>query len=109
MSNLFYNSRVEKKPKTDQFTDTKRVAKLGTKAYPLTLVVSSQERKDEIEAILAENSLIADIELDADAKENTLELDGILNKPKPTVFEKTPKRNDPCSCGSGKKYKKCCG
>ena len=20
----------------------------------------------------------------------------------------TPKRNDPCSCGSGKKYKKCC-
>jgi uncharacterized protein len=21
----------------------------------------------------------------------------------------TPGRNDPCSCGSGKKYKKCCG
>jgi hypothetical protein len=20
-----------------------------------------------------------------------------------------PSRNDPCSCGSGKKYKKCCG
>jgi uncharacterized protein YecA (UPF0149 family) len=20
-----------------------------------------------------------------------------------------PGRNDPCSCGSGKKYKKCCG
>ncbi len=24
------------------------------------------------------------------------------------VAEKTPGRNDPCSCGSGKKYKKCC-
>lgn len=23
--------------------------------------------------------------------------------------EKKPGRNDPCSCGSGKKYKKCCG
>ena len=23
--------------------------------------------------------------------------------------EKTPGRNDPCPCGSGKKYKKCCG
>ncbi len=23
--------------------------------------------------------------------------------------EETPGRNDPCSCGSGKKYKKCCG
>ncbi|WP_287420189.1 SEC-C metal-binding domain-containing protein [Reinekea sp.] len=22
---------------------------------------------------------------------------------------KTPNRNDPCSCDSGKKYKKCCG
>ena len=25
------------------------------------------------------------------------------------VKEDTPGRNDPCSCGSGKKYKKCCG
>jgi len=24
-------------------------------------------------------------------------------------FEKKPKRNDPCPCGSGKKYKSCCG
>jgi SEC-C motif-containing protein len=28
-----------------------------------------------------------------------------------TIFRTTPKvgRNDPCSCGSGKKYKHCCG
>ena len=25
------------------------------------------------------------------------------------IREATPGRNDPCSCGSGKKYKKCCG
>ena len=25
------------------------------------------------------------------------------------VKEETPGRNDPCICGSGKKYKKCCG
>jgi hypothetical protein len=25
------------------------------------------------------------------------------------IKDKTPGRNDPCSCGSGKKYKKCCG
>lgn len=25
------------------------------------------------------------------------------------IREKMPGRNDPCSCGSGKKYKKCCG
>ncbi len=27
----------------------------------------------------------------------------------PAVAKKTVGRNDPCSCGSGKKYKKCCG
>ena len=25
------------------------------------------------------------------------------------IKEATPGRNDPCSCGSGKKFKKCCG
>jgi SEC-C motif-containing protein len=36
--------------------------------------------------------------------------DGEMVGEKPTVRE-TPKvgRNDPCPCGSGKKYKKCCG
>jgi len=30
-------------------------------------------------------------------------------KPKPVTVEKRIGRNDPCPCGSGKKYKKCCG
>ena len=30
-------------------------------------------------------------------------------KSKIVVKEKTPGRNDPCPCGSGLKYKKCCG
>ncbi|MGN1324764.1 MAG: SEC-C metal-binding domain-containing protein, partial [Candidatus Spyradenecus sp.] len=37
-------------------------------------------------------------------------IDGELVKPKPIVNEQPrPGRNDPCPCGSGKKYKKCCG
>ncbi len=30
-------------------------------------------------------------------------------KSKTVVKDKEPGRNDPCPCGSGKKYKKCCG
>ncbi len=30
-------------------------------------------------------------------------------KKKPVKSDKTPGRNDPCPCGSGKKYKNCCG
>ena len=39
---------------------------------------------------------------------NLSEKEGGMNK---TVVNKEPKvgRNDPCPCGSGKKYKKCCG
>ena len=29
--------------------------------------------------------------------------------PQPIKSKKTAGRNDPCPCGSGKKYKKCCG
>jgi preprotein translocase subunit SecA len=35
--------------------------------------------------------------------------DGGEEKPKPVVRTKKIGRNDPCICGSGKKYKKCCG
>lgn len=36
---------------------------------------------------------------------------GQVGGPGVTVRRETPKvgRNDPCTCGSGKKYKKCCG
>jgi peptide deformylase len=30
------------------------------------------------------------------------------NKPKPIVMKRSVGRNEPCHCGSGKKYKKCC-
>lgn len=37
------------------------------------------------------------------------EIEKEYKKSKTYVKEQTPKRNDPCPCGSGKKYKKCCG
>jgi tetratricopeptide (TPR) repeat protein len=33
----------------------------------------------------------------------------LAGKQKPVLSEKKPGRNEPCPCGSGKKYKKCCG
>ena len=46
-----------------------------------------------------------------DGESNTNE-EGQDPQQKPqTIIRETPKigRNDPCTCGSGKKYKKCCG
>jgi len=35
--------------------------------------------------------------------------EGRMVKPEPIRKEQSVGRNDPCPCGSGKKYKKCCG
>lgn len=43
------------------------------------------------------------------ARANTPGLASGGGKPEPVKSEKTPGRNDPCPCGSGKKYKKCHG
>lgn len=42
-------------------------------------------------------------------KEKRKEIKAEYNKTKTIVKEEKIGRNDPCPCGSGKKYKKCCG
>jgi len=43
---------------------------------------------------------------DVEAEKELLEK---TEKVEPLKIEAEPGRNDPCPCGSGKKYKKCCG
>lgn len=42
-------------------------------------------------------------------EEKIMEIIKEFKKSKTVRVEKKPGRNDPCPCGSGKKYKKCCG
>ncbi|MCG6201900.1 PBPRA1643 family SWIM/SEC-C metal-binding motif protein [Psychromonas antarctica] len=107
---FFFKGKKEKKPKHSSYGfNTKRAVKAGSEEAPLVLVVNSEERKAEIELIVQENALFATIEINGELAENISELNAFLNKPKTTTFEKKPNRNDLCNCGSGKKYKKCCG
>jgi SWIM/SEC-C metal-binding protein len=107
---FFFKGRPMHKPehKSDAYS-TKRKMKLGTTGNPMQLMVTSEERSLEIKARLAEHHFIGEITVDAAAEENIADLEGMINKPVTTRIEITPNRNDPCSCGSGKKYKKCCG
>jgi SWIM/SEC-C metal-binding protein len=110
MHDLYYKGRIHTRVnhvKTGY--NTKRAVKIGTEKNPLTLVVTSEEKKIAVAEIVKENELFAEITVDSTAVENIQELTPILIKPTTTRFEKTPNRNDPCVCGSGKKYKKCCG
>ena len=85
--------------------------KAGTKKYPLSLVVTSESRMQEVQTLVDDANLYAEITVDdsVDATESIGELTVILNKTESVKISDVPARNDPCSCGSGKKYKKCCG
>lgn len=90
---------------------TKASQKSGSKKFPLTLVVTSEARKQEIEARVSEANLHANITIDTceGAVESIGELTVLLNKAATVTTTKAPSRNDPCHCGSGLKFKKCCG
>jgi SWIM/SEC-C metal-binding protein len=89
--------------------NTKRTAKPGTKEHPLLLSVQTQARSEEIAALLATHELVGTISVCPEKDEDVTLLTAILNKPKSVNFEAKPNRNEACPCGSGAKYKKCCG
>ena len=98
------------KPKhvSHSFT-TDRQVRAGTKESPLQLSVSDTKREIEIKQLLTEHKLIAEIVVDSSVAEDITALESLINTPKTFVADQKPQRNDPCICGSGKKYKKCCG
>jgi len=107
---FFFKGRPGNKPKhVNHAFAPNRVIKQGTAEHPLTLTVGNEARMAEVDALASEHGLTTNITIDADAPENLSELECILNKPESVTVAKTPNRNEPCSCGSGKKFKKCCG
>lgn len=111
MSKFFFKGRQDARQNhVESGYKTNAIQKNGTKKYPLTLIVTQQARKQEIEALVAEAGLFANVQLDEreGAVESIAELTVLLNKGTTVTQDKTPARNEPCSCGSGKKFKKCC-
>lgn len=94
-------------------------------------IQTSIENPFELEAVTEDSNIVLDIVWDklfynminaeADYLFGLESWDGILTieerkniadkwrRSRTVVKEKEPGRNDPCPCGSGKKYKKCCG
>ena len=89
--------------------DGKKTGKLGTGNKPAVVKVKTEERVKELESVFEENGWEYTIELDPDQPEDIKDLEILLNPPKTKIAEKKVGRNEPCPCGSGKKYKKCCG
>jgi SWIM/SEC-C metal-binding protein len=111
MGKRVFNPRKKPRVSTenaDRVFDGVRTAKLGTEKNPAQVRVVSPERESEVRTVCEEHGWECLITVDAEQPEDTAELDRLLNPPRPVVAESRTGRNEPCPCGSGKKYKKCC-
>jgi len=93
----------------EKIFDGKKAAKLGTEKNPAVVRVQTKKRMKEVTSVFEKNSWKYTIELEPDKPEDVTDLEILLNPPKTVIADKKVGRNDPCPCGSGKKYKKCCG
>jgi SWIM/SEC-C metal-binding protein len=93
----------------EKIFDGKKEAKLGTKKNPAVVHVKTKKRMKEVTAIFEEHGWEYTIELDKSKPEDITDLEILMNIPEPVKIDKKIGRNEPCPCGSEKKYKKCCG
>jgi SWIM/SEC-C metal-binding protein len=83
------------------------LAKLGTKQHPAVIRVQSEERATELLSLCEDRGWIVIVGLEPDKPEDITDIERLLSPPT-LAKTKTLGRNDPCSCGSGIKFKKCC-
>jgi SWIM/SEC-C metal-binding protein len=87
---------------------TKKTGKLGSEKNPAVANVQSKTRFEEVASIFQAHGWSYRISLEPQAPENVSDLNRLLNPIKPIEAEKKVGRNQPCQCGSGKKFKNCC-
>jgi SWIM/SEC-C metal-binding protein len=93
----------------EKIYDGKKTEKLGTEKKPAIVNVQTKKRVEELESVFEKNGWKYTIDLEPNKPEDITDLEILLNPLKTRIAEKKVGRNEPCPCGSGKKYKKCCG
>lgn len=85
------------------------MTRLGSKKRPAIVRVQTQERAEQVMDIFRDHDWDFIIGVEPDKDEDITDLLKLLHPERFTVqVEPTAGRNDPCPCGSGNKYKKCC-
>jgi SWIM/SEC-C metal-binding protein len=85
------------------------MARLGSEKRPAVVRVQTEERAAEVVALCEEGGWHYVIGIEPDKVEDISDIEKLLNPPVRAKAERRPGRNEPCPCGSGLKYKKCCG
>jgi SWIM/SEC-C metal-binding protein len=84
------------------------MAKLGSEKRPAVVRVQTFERAEEILMLCRERGWQVIAGVEPDQPENLDDLLRLISPPTPRRLSPQTKRNEPCPCGSGLKYKRCC-
>ena len=84
------------------------MARLGSDKNPIVVNVHHQKDAEKIIAICELKDWAVIVGVNKDDPENVDDLVQKLEPPTIAYEEEKIGRNDPCHCGSGKKFKKCC-
>lgn len=85
------------------------MARLGTKARPAVIRAQTEERALELFELCTSRGWDVIVGVEPDEPEDISDMLKLENPGAFTVrAQPLPARNDPCHCGSGVKFKKCC-
>jgi len=82
--------------------------KIGSKGRPAIVRVQTMERYQEVAQIANKHGIHYIAGVEPHEQEDISDLMRAINPPQPVRALPKLGPNEPCSCGSGKKYKKCC-
>jgi len=84
------------------------MTKFGSDKRPAVARVQTMQRAEEIISLCNERGWKVTVGIEPDKPEDISDIERLLNPPTPIRAEPKVGRNDPCPCGSGLKFKKCC-
>lgn len=84
------------------------MASIGTRKKPAVVRVQTPERAQRVLELCDEHGVVVIVGVEPDKPEDLSDIERALLPREPTPTALKVGRNEPCPCGSGKKFKKCC-
>jgi SWIM/SEC-C metal-binding protein len=84
------------------------MASIGTRQKPAIVRVQTEDRARRLLAFCEENEIVVVVGVEPDKAEDITDIERAILAREPARATPKTGRNDPCPCGSGKKFKKCC-
>jgi len=84
------------------------MASIGARKKPAIVRVQTEERAQRLLEFCQENDIAVMVGVEPDKAEDISDIERAILAREPARAAPKIGRNDPCPCGSGKKFKKCC-